>query len=42
MWHTVRVMQDARLALDAGLSWAVLAGVLLVAAWLAVARWRWE
>lgn len=42
LWHAVRVMQDAWLGLDAGLSWAVLGGVLLLAAWVAVARWRWD
>jgi ABC-2 type transport system permease protein len=42
LWHAVRVMQDAWLGLDAGLSWGVVAGLLVVGAVFAVALFRWE
>lgn len=42
LWHAVRVMQDAWLGLDAGLSWGVIGVLLVVAAALAVALFRWE
>lgn len=40
--HTVRVMQDGWLALDAGLSWLIAGGVLFTSAVLALRFFRWE
>jgi ABC-2 type transport system permease protein len=42
LWHAVRVMQDAWLGLDAGLSWLVVLSLLAVGSVLAVALFRWE
>lgn len=42
LWHAVRVMQDAWLGLDAGVSWGVVGGLLVAAAALAVTLFRWE
>jgi ABC-2 type transport system permease protein len=40
--HAVRVLQEAWLGLDAGLSWLILAGVLVVSSGLALRLFRWE
>lgn len=42
LWHAVRVMQDVWLGLDAGLSWLVFAGILVVSAVLGLRFFRWE
>lgn len=42
LWHAVRVMQDAWLALDAGLSWLIVGALLAAGSALAVLLFRWE
>jgi ABC-2 type transport system permease protein len=42
LWHAVRVMQDAWLGLDPGLSWLVVLALLAAGSVLAVALFRWE
>jgi ABC-2 type transport system permease protein len=42
LWHGVRVMQDAWLGLDPGLSWLIAVGILVVAAGVGVRWFRWE
>jgi ABC-2 type transport system permease protein len=42
LWHAVRVMQDAWLGLDPGLSWLVMLALLGAGSVLAVALFRWE
>jgi ABC-2 type transport system permease protein len=42
MRHAIRVMQDTWLGLDAGLSWGIVAAVLVASAGLALAYFRWE
>lgn len=42
LWHAVKVMQDAWLGLDAGLSWLVFAGIGAVSAPLGLYFFRWE
>jgi ABC-2 type transport system permease protein len=42
LWHAVRVMQDAWLTLDAGLSWLIIGAVLTAGSALAVLLFRWE
>lgn len=42
LWHAVRVMQEAWLGLDAGISWVLFAGLLVLSAILASRFFRWE
>jgi hypothetical protein len=42
LWHAVMVMQDMWLGLDAGWSWVVFAGLLVLSAVLASRFFRWE
>ena len=42
LWHAVRMMQDAWLGLDAGLSWLVFVGIGLISAGLGIRLFRWE
>ena len=42
LWHAVRMMQDAWLGLDAGLSWLVFVGIGLISAGLGIRFFRWE
>jgi ABC-2 type transport system permease protein len=42
LWHGVRVMQDAWLGLDAGLSWLVVLGILVVSGGIGIRFFRWE
>ncbi len=42
LWHAVQVMHDVWLGLDAGLSWLVFSGFLVVCAVLGLRLFRWE
>ncbi len=42
LWHAVRMMHDAWLGLDAGLSWLVFGTIGIVSALLGVILFRWE
>ncbi len=42
LWHAVRMMQDAWLGLDAGLSWLVFAAIATTSGALALRFFRWE
>jgi len=42
LWHAVKVMQDAWLGLDPGISWFVFAGIAVVSAMLGLRFFRWE
>jgi ABC-2 type transport system permease protein len=42
LWHAVRMMQEAWLGLDAGLSWLVFGGIAAVSAALGLRFFRWE
>ena len=42
LWHAVRMMQEAWLGLDAGLSWLVFGGIAVVSAALGLRFFRWE
>ncbi len=42
LWHAVKVMQDAWLGLDAGLSWLIVGAIFVVSAVLSLRFFRWE
>jgi ABC-2 type transport system permease protein len=42
LWHGVRVMQDAWLGLNPGLSWFVMIGILVTCGLVGVRYFRWE
>jgi ABC-2 type transport system permease protein len=42
MWHAVRVIHDAWLGLDAGLSWVIFGAIAVVSTVLALRLFRWE
>lgn len=42
LWHAVQVMHDVWLGLDAGLSWLVFSGFLVVCAAFGLRLFRWE
>ena len=42
LWHAVKVMQDAWLGLDAGLSWLIVGAIFAASAALSLRFFRWE
>jgi hypothetical protein len=42
LWHGVRVMQDAWLGLNPGVSWFVVIGILATCGLVGVRYFRWE
>lgn len=42
LWHAVKVLQDAWLGLDAGLSWLIVGAICVVSAALSLRFFRWE